>query len=372
MTPSRIRNKPLKPPKFNIRFCRPVLVVAAALWASAVWAKPADAAWSFTVSGDSRNCGDVVMPSIAAATRALHAAFYWHLGDLRAIYDFDDDYRSLHPTAPIIEYLNAAWPDFQRSQIEPFGDTPFFLGIGNHETIVPKTREEFTRTFADWLNAPVIRDQRLADDPHDHQIKTYYHWVRDGVDFITLDNATPDQFDAAQMKWLKSVLQNDQRNADIRAVVVGMHEALPESLARAHSMDDFPAAEAAGLEAYAQLLDVQKSKPVYVLASHSHYVMEGIFDTPYWREHGGVLPGWIIGTGGAFRYALPASAPQAKFAKTHVYGYLLGTVSPRGKNVQDPIWFEFKEVTEAMTPPDVLARYGSAFVHRCHQDNAQD
>jgi hypothetical protein len=45
--------------------------------------------WTFAVSGDSRNCGDVVMPAIAAGVHQDQAAFYWHLGDFRAIYDFD-------------------------------------------------------------------------------------------------------------------------------------------------------------------------------------------------------------------------------------------------------------------------------------------
>ena len=45
--------------------------------------------WSFAVSGDSRNCGDVVMPAIAADALKHNAAFYWHLGDLRAIYGPD-------------------------------------------------------------------------------------------------------------------------------------------------------------------------------------------------------------------------------------------------------------------------------------------
>jgi len=323
------------------------------------------------VSGDSRNCGDVVMPSIAAAAHLHRSAFYWHLGDLRAIYDFDDDYRSLNPKATISDYEKSAWIDFQRSQIEPFGETPFLLGIGNHETIPPKSRAEFTLTFADWLDSPALREQRLKDDPQDHLVRPYYHWIRDGIDFITLDNATVDQFDAAQLKWLKAVLQSDQQNAGIRAVVVGMHEALPESLARGHSMSDSPTPEATGLEVYAELLEVKKVKPVYVLASHSHYVMEGIFDTPYWHEHGGVLPGWIIGTAGAFRYALPPTASLAKFAKTLVYGYLLATVSPRGMSNEDPIKFEFQQVTEASTPPDVVARYGSDLVHRCYQENAQ-
>ena len=48
-------------------------------------------AWSFAVSGDSRNCGDIVMPGIAAGVFADQAKFYWHLGDYRANYDFDQD-----------------------------------------------------------------------------------------------------------------------------------------------------------------------------------------------------------------------------------------------------------------------------------------
>ncbi|MDB6087089.1 MAG: hypothetical protein JWN43_4970, partial [Gammaproteobacteria bacterium] len=290
----------------------------------------ADPAWNFAVSGDSRNCGDVVMPSIAAGAHADQAAFYWHLGDLRVIHDFDEDFRVLHPTASIAEYLTTAWTDFEHNQIESFGAMPFFLGIGNHETIQPKTRDEFVVTFADWLNAPPIREQRLKDDAHDHKVRTYYHWVWDGVDFVSLDNATPDQFDAAQLKWLDGVLLNDRHDDTVRAVVVGMHEALPESLARGHSMSDTPTAQMTGLKVYERLLEVRKTKPVYVLASHSHFVMENVFETPYWHEHGGVLPGWIVGTGGAVRYPLPPDASKAKFARTHVYGYLLATVSPRG------------------------------------------
>jgi len=45
--------------------------------------------WSFAVSGDSRNCGDIVMPGIAEGVRADKAEFYGHLGDYRANYDFD-------------------------------------------------------------------------------------------------------------------------------------------------------------------------------------------------------------------------------------------------------------------------------------------
>jgi hypothetical protein len=46
---------------------------------------PAIGSWKFAVSGDSRNCGDVVMPSIARKVGEDGAAFYGHLGDYWAI-----------------------------------------------------------------------------------------------------------------------------------------------------------------------------------------------------------------------------------------------------------------------------------------------
>jgi hypothetical protein len=100
--------------------------------------------------------------------------------------------------------------------------------------------------------------------------------------------------------------------------------------------------------------------------------MEWIFDTPYWREHGGVLPGWIVGSAGAVRYPLPPGARQAHFARSHVYGYLLATVRPRGASDRDPIGFEFREVSEAAVPPAVLERFGATLVHQCYQQNAQN
>jgi hypothetical protein len=350
---------------------RVTLVLLIAAVATAARAAPRSAPWTFVVSGDSRNCGDVVMPSVAAGTHASHARFYWHLGDLRFIRDFDQDYRQLNPNATIAEYLADAWIDAQRNQLEPFGDTSVFLSIGNHEVIPPKSREAFMLTFADWLDAPAIREQRLRDDPHDHRVRTYYHWTIEGIDFVSLDNASPEQFDAGQLQWLKGVLEQDRRDPELRAIVVGMHEALPDSMAHSHSMDDELIQQATGRLVYAQLLELRSSKPVYVLASHSHYVMEGVFDTPYWREHGGVLPGWIIGSAGAMRYALPPAAQQAKLARTHVYGYLLATVQPRGARDRDPIGFEFREVGEAAVPPAVRQRFGEALVRQCYQENFQ-
>src|SRR6185437_12543340 len=118
-------------------------------------------AWSFALSGDSRNCGDVVMPAIAAGARADSVKFYWHLGDFRAGYDFDQDllaapeFRGKHPT--ISDYQRIAWDDFIAHQLDPFGDTPVFLAIGNHELVPPKTRADYLQQFADWLDAPPIK-----------------------------------------------------------------------------------------------------------------------------------------------------------------------------------------------------------------------
>src|SRR5580692_5155270 len=90
--------------------------------------------WNFVVSGDSRNCGDLIMPVIARRTKLAGARFYWHLGDLRALFEVDEDYAGLHRNEPAAlsmgSYLKAAWGDFEQHQVGPFGDFPFFLGIG--------------------------------------------------------------------------------------------------------------------------------------------------------------------------------------------------------------------------------------------------
>src|SRR5260221_94909 len=87
--------------------------------------------WKFAVSGDSRNCGDVVMPSIAKKVREEGAVFYWHLADYRAIYDFDQDYKARYPKASILQYETEAWSDFPERQLPPFVDLPVVLGLGN-------------------------------------------------------------------------------------------------------------------------------------------------------------------------------------------------------------------------------------------------
>ncbi len=86
--------------------------------------QPTGGTWRFVVSGDSRNCGDVVMPGIAETAKKNQAEFYWHLGDLRAIYTFDEDIQHqperIAKPLSIADYESIAWPDFIDSQIAPF------------------------------------------------------------------------------------------------------------------------------------------------------------------------------------------------------------------------------------------------------------
>jgi hypothetical protein len=342
-----------------------------ALCAAGVAQDPPAPVWHFAVSGDSRNCGDVVMPAISAGVLKSGAKFYWHLGDFRAIYDFDEDMAppaSLHLSSPhlnIISYLKNAWPDFIDRQLRPFNPLEIFLGIGNHETIFPQRREDYLKQFESYLNSPRLRDQR----DRDHNIggfRTYYHWVMNGsIDFMSLDNASDNAFDKEQMVWIRGRLAEDRKSSAISTIVVGVHEALPGSKGMSHSMCDSPAGIESGREVYNLLWDLRGAgKKIYLLASHSHYVMDDVYHTPYWKDH--VLPGWIVGTAGAVRYRLPPGQTGSSIARTDVYGYLLATVLSDGS-----IQFDFHEISlddlrlaNAGKTPDSLVQW-------CYSENKE-
>jgi hypothetical protein len=353
--------------EFSVRFWIPaLLLVLCATTSLGAQERPNPATtWTFAVSGDSRNCGDIVMPAIAQGVRRDGAAFYWHLGDYRAIYTFDEDYLHTHPASTISDYLAAAWPDFIQHQLKPFGDLPVFLEMGNHEVVPPMTRGQYIAQFADWLDQPVLQRQRLADDPNDHVLKTYYHWIERGVDFISMDNASAEEFDAGQMAWFQGVLASDAKSSSVRSVVLGMHAALPDGLSAGHSMNDSAQEQKSGRNVYAQLVAFRRStgKNVYVLASHSHFVLENVYATACHASEG-VLPGWIVGSAGAVRYRLPQDHAAATVAMTDVYGYLLATVAPDGS-----MTFEFKEVKEADVPASVVNEFSHQQVNWCFAQN---
>jgi hypothetical protein len=333
---------------------------------SAVSSGSSGGSWHFAVSGDSRNCGDIVMPAIAQGVRKDDAAFYWHLGDYRAIYMFDEDYRQINPNAVILDYETTAWPDFIAHQLKPFGELPVYLAAGNHETIPPKTRADLLPQFADWFNLPVLQKQRLADNPADHLMKTYYHWRQRGVDFITLDNASADEFDLNQLTWFQTVLKAAAADPSVKTVVVGMHAALPDSLSAGHSMNDSAQEAVSGRQVYTSLVDFRRTtkKNVYVLSSHSHFVLNNLYATACHASPDEVLPGWLVGTAGAVRYRLPVDHSAATVAMTDVYGYLLATVASDGS-----ITFEFKQVNEEDVPAATVNEFSQQQVHWCFAEN---
>ncbi len=322
--------------------------------------------WKFAVAGDSRNCGDIVMPAIADGVKADHAAFYWHLGDFRALYKFDEDMTKEAKTPYTISgYFAAAWPDFIKNQVARFTPLPVFLGIGNHELVPPKTRADYLAQFADWLLQPPIQQQRV--DPNDRALHAYFRWKQGGVDFVSLDNASYE-FDGPQLEWITKLLEKDAQDPEVKAIVLGMHAALPHSLGCDHSMNETASGEYSGDLVYQQLLDfrARTKKNVYVIASHSHFLLRDVYDSPYWRAHGGVLPGIIIGTAGAVRYRLPDTAKgfPPERARTDVYGYLLATVDDNGSIV-----FDFKQIDRAAVPPDIVTRYTAEQVDWCFAQN---
>ena len=339
--------------------------------------------WRFAVSGDSRNCGDVVMPGIAKRALAREIVFYWHLGDFRLGRGTDEDmqevYRRAHGerTMPRDEYLRTAWQDFRERQLAPFGSVAVYVGLGNHELMMGGTAERDRERSHEGSLAEFSRFMEGSRTG-------YYGWRVHNVDFINLDNSRGPGFEPAQLEWLRARLGEDENDAAVRSVVVGMHRALPNSLSCGHGMNGSPGAPAeenrrstrSGREAYRTLWEFQHAanKRVYVLASHAHLYMEGVFNTPYWTSRvdrnatnpldGRPLEGWVIGTAGAVRFRLPDGLPREAAAITYVYGYLLATVGSDGE-----ISFEFEQIAKDDLPNDVLERYRKPLIDFCFLAN---
>jgi hypothetical protein len=103
---------------------------------------------------------------------------------------------------------------------------------------------------------------------------------------------------------------------------------------------------------------------VYLIASHSHYYSPNIYNTPYWKQRSSqIVPGMIIGSAGAHRYQLPKTA--AKEARTHIYGFVKGSVQADGS-----IDFALHELSENDL---VQSRWPNApldAIHECYIHNA--
>ncbi len=341
-------------------------------WSQSTSARPAppQAPWVFVVSGDSRNCGDLVMPAIASQAKKLNALFYWHLGDFRWMSSRDEDMRSKYLLEPLEgDYRTIAWSNFLNAQIIPFRPVPVYVGIGNHELLGGKKRKNYLDSFKQYLPPQGLHAPQSGDKVD----SVDYRWTVARVDFIYLDNASTKKFDAEQLRWFEEVLDQDEKNTNVKTVVVGMHAALPGSLGVNHSMDqNRKAAKDRAVTIYKDLVTARHKyhKNIYVLASHAHYVADDIFNTPYWQKNGGpegILPGWIVGTAGARFYQLPEGVPsQPKHRMANVYGYLLSTVG-----ADSQIGFEFHEIREADIRAALAPGYRDALVQFCVEQNGK-
>lgn len=354
----------------RIHFCCVLLASAFLIALSLPAASQSAEAWSFAVSGDSRNCGDFVIPAIAARVKAEHDAFYWHLGDFRWMSQPDQDLLAMHRGNEMSkpEYRQRAWDDFLTHQMAAFGSFPVFLGRGNHDTIPPMTREGYIQKFSKYLDRPEIAAARNNDGADAAPIGPWYHWIEKGVDFITLDNSTKDEFSDEQLHWLRAVLDDDLApGSSIKAIVLGAHEALPHSTGAEHAMDDWDRGERTGELVYQWLYGAQAAgKHVYWIASHSHYYSPDIYDTAFWKQHSSrVLPGLIIGSAGAHRYALPKTAKKG--ARTMIYGFVQGTVHSDGT-----IDFALKELSEQELMNAKWPDAPADAIHECYIHNGDE
>jgi hypothetical protein len=335
----------------------------------------APGSWYFAVAGDSRDCGDVVMPKIAATIAARQAeapvAFYWHLGDFRRVSDLDCDILKrtqpdfdcrpevrryeLLPRDAMDRYLDTAWDDFKTHQLEAFGELPVFLAFGNHEVYANLTREDAKRSFRKWLDQDPIHRQRRVDREKGlpgMEGDAWYHFPKNGVDFITLDNSEGTAFPPEEVRWLQRIVAADLGDPAIHAIVVGMHAALPQSTQRSHAMDASCAGYCSGRQVYDVLWAASAAKRVSVFSSHTHTFAEDIYDT---LEHRGqVLPGWTIGTAGAEQYVRPLR-----------YGYLEVEVKPSGEVVP-----RFREVTRH-SPPTLEGAGAAQLLTHCFEQNLE-
>lgn len=336
-----------------------------------------DGRWSFTVAGASSDCGHLVMPAIAAAARADHARFHWHLGDMRRATKPDIDFMYEHrfqtpTTTPTpVDYADLALSDVVEHQVEPFADLPLYVTLGGRDDVRPLSRLQYRVALRALLDRPEILAQRQADGEPPRGVTglppTYYHWRHGNVDFISLDSTAQGGFESTQLTWLDAVLRRDLVDPAVRTVVVGSFAALPYSRAEAGSLCATKTSVRSGEHVYEALARLTKAgKRVYLLSANAHRYQEDIYDTDHWRnpEQGGiVLPGFIVGTAGAQQEPQPDDSAGAQ-AAARGYGYLRGEVAPDGE-----IRFSFRPLTAPELAAIESSDFESGLVMYCTEKN---
>jgi hypothetical protein len=264
-------------------------------------------------------------------------------------------------------YLKAAWDDFAQNQVAPFGQMPFLLGIGNHE-VIGRTRDQFVAHFRTLLDIDPIRRQRETDDPNDHTVRPYYHWRAPGTDLINLDNAF-SVFDQAQSDWTMKVIAADEADSEVKVLLVGMHESLPDGYSQDHSMNQGADKGKSGRAIYRRLLEFRRKtgKQVHVFSSHSHYYLEDIYNTGSWQSSGGVLPGTLIGTAGAQHFSVPPEVKSFAAWAENQYGYALVRVDPNGGTRAVDV--RFVPVKRQDISAAAISKFGRNAVDFCFSQN---
>ena len=191
------------------------------------------------MSGDSRNCGDIVMPAIASGVLASRSEFYWHLGDFRAIYAFDEDMvppaliGTAAQTADHHHLRDHCLARFHRSPVRALWHT-------SHPAEPRESRDHparHARTIPAY-NLPTGWIHLRCAHSACRTIRRIINCARTITGSIAIsissrmDNAGPDKFDAAQLTWFHSVVDRAEKSPAIQTLVVGMHAALPGQLGR--------------------------------------------------------------------------------------------------------------------------------------------
>lgn len=257
-------------------------------WAGAV-APPAqdDAPPSGTVryiaGGDARDDLSHVLPWAFAEAKKRHATAFLFLGDMELTPQLDGHFEKI---------------------LQDLDPIPFYPTIGNHEVKqlgrFEVEKAEMTRRFlSNFLGTPRTPAKSALGDR-----VTYSVTLPGGLHFIALDNVSQKGFGAAQLAWLAADLEQARRDPSVRAIVVGMHEALALNGATHHSMDDD--GEVGAADSAAALALFQKAHVDLILASHEH---------GYWDYEQGGIHSIITGGLGA---PLKGSA-----GKEHAFHHLL-------------------------------------------------
>ena len=164
-----------------------------------------------------------------------------------------------------------------------------------------------------------------------------------------------------------NVIAADETDPNVKLLIVGMHESLPDSYSQDHSMTQGSDAGASGRALCKRLLEFrQKSgKPVHVFSSHSHYYLTDIYNTGAWQSNGGVLPGWLVGTAGAQHYSVPPEVKSFATWAENQYGYALVQVTPGTGAVQ----IRFVPVQRQDLSAALIGEFGQAAVDFCFSGN---